>query len=208
LIIAAQARAYRKQKSAINQEKEGIFSSFALSYLIMITCYVALGGNKRQTLTVMERALISLSATDGIRNVETSRLYRTSAVSDLPQEDYLNAVARFHCSLPLPLLWGTLTTLEKSLGKEVKAKNSPRLIDLDLLFYDSLRYQDEQLTLPHPRWQERLFVLTPLLDLTSELFFEEKTVIDLFKLISLFPNPNHERVMPLDHTLPFQKVHR
>ena len=69
---------------------------------------------------------------------------------------------------PLELLY-KLQETEKALGKEVLRKNGPRIIDLDLLLYDDLSLESEELTLPHPRILDRDFVLLPLNDLNPEL---------------------------------------
>ena len=62
-----------------------------------------------------------------------------------------------------------LQETEKTLGKKVIRKNGPRVIDLDLLLYDDLSIESEELVLPHPRILDRDFVLRPLLDLNPEL---------------------------------------
>ena len=63
-----------------------------------------------------------------------------------------------------------LQVTEKALGKKVIRKNGPRVIDLDLLLYDELSLENDDLVLPHPRILDRDFVLLPLLDLNPELF--------------------------------------
>ena len=62
-----------------------------------------------------------------------------------------------------------LQETEKALGKKVIRKNGPRAIDLDLLLYDDLSIESEELVLPHPRILDRDFVLLPLLDLNPAL---------------------------------------
>ena len=72
-----------------------------------------------------------------------------------------------------------LQETEKALGKKVIRKNGPRAIDLDLLLYDDLSIESEELLLPHPRILDRDFVLRPLLDLNPELshpFWAPKTL--------------------------------
>ena len=62
-----------------------------------------------------------------------------------------------------------LQETEKALGKEVIRKNGPRVIDLDLLLYDELSLENDDLVIPHPRILDRDFVLLPLHDLNPEL---------------------------------------
>lgn len=133
----------------------------------MIDAYIALGGNEPNTLKIMRQVVTRLKGLEGIEDFTPSGLYRTSPVSPLAQPDYLNAACRFQTSLPVHNLWHTMKRLEQEMGKVPKSKESPRLIDIDLLFYGDLSVDSEDLTLPHPRLQERLFVLTPLADITD-----------------------------------------
>ena len=69
---------------------------------------------------------------------------------------------------PLALL-AALQALELEQGRERSYQNAPRTLDLDLLLYDELRLAGSQLTLPHPRLQQRAFVLLPLLEISPGL---------------------------------------
>ena len=130
---------------------------------------MGLGGNYPNTFTVMHQTIEYFKKEKGIEGFRLSRIYRTTPVSDIPQADYLNAVCSFQTSLSLSTLFQSIQDLEQRMGKEPKLKNAPRLIDLDLLFYGDVCIQTEQYTVPHPRWEERLFVLVPLADLTDRV---------------------------------------
>lgn len=69
---------------------------------------------------------------------------------------------------PLELLTH-LKLLEKNLGRLPSFQNGPRLIDIDILFYNDLTLESPTLTIPHPRLHERAFVLVPLMDIASTL---------------------------------------
>src|SRR5690606_9206171 len=103
-------------------------------------------------------------------NLECSKFYITAAVSDIPQKDFLNAVCRFLTSLGPIEIFKELEKIEILLGKIPKDKNAPRIIDLDLLFYGNKVFYDPilNLTIPHPRWKERSFVLEPLAELVGD----------------------------------------
>ncbi|HAG42201.1 MAG TPA: 2-amino-4-hydroxy-6-hydroxymethyldihydropteridine diphosphokinase, partial [Clostridium sp.] len=60
-----------------------------------------------------------------------------------------------------------LLEVEKSLKRERIIKWGPRTLDLDVIFYDDLISSDEEIIIPHPRMEERLFVLNPLCDIAS-----------------------------------------
>ncbi len=131
------------------------------------TAYVALGGNFPETLDLFMSAVMKLRKVADQGNIQVSKCYRTAPISSIPQSDYLNAVCRFDCQLdPLALLL-QLQTIEFSLGKRPKLRDEPRAIDLDLIIYGEHQWSSLELLLPHPRWQERLFVVRPLLDLTK-----------------------------------------
>jgi len=79
-----------------------------------------------------------------------------------------NAVAEVQTELsPLALLQG-LQALENAAGRERPYRNAPRTLDLDLLFHGDTVQNTPELTLPHPRWRERAFVLRPLYELAPE----------------------------------------
>ena len=93
-----------------------------------------------------------------------SGLYETEPVDCAPHTaPFLNAVAEIECPLPPETLLRRLREHEAAAGRTAShAKNSPRTIDLDLLYADDLRLDTPGLTLPHPRMTTRRFVMQPL----------------------------------------------
>lgn len=168
----------------------------------MKTCYIGLGGNQRTTYPVMQQALLALANEEGIDNVRTSRLYSTTPVSDLVQPRYLNAVAQVSTTLSLHQLWQLLRNLEKKMGKMPSTlKNAPRLIDLDLLFFGDTIFVSPKLTIPHPRWHLRLFVLAPLADLVDTIPLP--IPIHIKEFMTCFQNPFQEQITLLNDRLNF-----
>jgi 2-amino-4-hydroxy-6-hydroxymethyldihydropteridine diphosphokinase len=127
--------------------------------------YLGLGSNIGDSVDTVWHACQAIEAIDHVYDFVVSRLYQTAPVSDIPQPDYINAVCRFDTDFAVIELWERLQAIEKMLGKIDKAKNAPRVIDIDILFYGSDSYDNAGLQIPHPRWKERLFVLVPLCDL-------------------------------------------
>lgn len=165
----------------------GFFGGVGYAFLVMVECFVGLGGNFSGSLEVMGEACHALSR---FRSFRQSKFYRTTPVSSFAQAGYVNAVAGFECSWSLEKLWAFLRRLERVLGKEPKAKEAPRLIDIDLLFYgDSVVYRQD-LVVPHPKWHERLFVLAPLADVTDEV----PLGLRVQELLARFKNPHGEMV--------------
>ena len=126
------------------------------------TVVIALGSNLGDRRYHLARALHALGAV--VRIVRISSIIETDPV-DAPPPRYLNMVVIGHTSLaPLALL-RELLAIETRLGRVRRGRNSPRTIDLDLIAYDAVRMRTRELTLPHPRYREREFVMEPLREL-------------------------------------------
>ncbi len=97
-----------------------------------------------------------------------SGVYRSKAVGYAEQDDFLNAVAVAETDRDALSVHGKLKQIEEALGKDITFKNGPRTIDLDLLLYGDERIDEPELVVPHPRMQERRFVLEPLCELVDE----------------------------------------
>ncbi|MFQ5728764.1 MAG: 2-amino-4-hydroxy-6-hydroxymethyldihydropteridine diphosphokinase [Waddliaceae bacterium] len=166
----------------------------------MIQVYVALGGNIGDSVAVLTRALQEISQISGVFELKPSNFYRTTPVGATDQDDYVNAVCTFRTSLKIKELHSTLQGIEEKLGKVPKLKDAPRVIDLDLLFYGTESYHEDNLQVPHPRWEERMFVLTPLSDLVAELTVPDSSLpsgfrqVDLRERLRNFPNTHNETV--------------
>lgn len=125
---------------------------------------IALGSNLGDRLWHLRRAIHELSAI--VRIVLLSRVYATSAVDGpVGSPDFLNMVMAGLSSLPAHDLLRELLAIEGRLGRVRRGRNAPRIIDLDLIFYGARRIRTPDLTLPHPRYHEREFVLAPLREL-------------------------------------------
>jgi len=122
---------------------------------------VALGANLGDAVTTVQQALRDVAALPDTLLLKASSLYR-SAPYEAQGPDFINAVALVQTQLsPLALLHA-LQALEFQSGRERPYKNAPRTLDLDIVFYGDVTLTTPELTLPHPRWHERAFVLRPL----------------------------------------------
>jgi 2-amino-4-hydroxy-6-hydroxymethyldihydropteridine diphosphokinase len=94
-----------------------------------------------------------------------SSFYRTSPVSAVPQEEFLNCVLKIRWrGAPLELL-ALLNRIEAVMGRVRDVPQGPRIIDLDILLIDDLMFETAELTVPHPRLHERKFALVPILEI-------------------------------------------
>jgi 2-amino-4-hydroxy-6-hydroxymethyldihydropteridine diphosphokinase len=136
----------------------------------MKTVFLGLGGNIGDVAHTLSQAKKEIQALSFVHNFKHSKLYRTSPVSDIKQESYLNCILSFETEVnPLEALYA-FQKLEVALGKKQKAKNAPRVIDIDIIVFGQELISNVELEVPHPRFRERLFVLVPLLDLTKIVY--------------------------------------
>jgi len=107
------------------------------------------------------RAAIAAFQANGIAPVKVSRFRETDAWPDPSDPPYVNAVAQIETVLDPVALLAQLHEIERQFGRERHARNAPRTLDLDIIDYNG-RVEDGPPVLPHPRMQDRVFVLTPL----------------------------------------------
>ncbi|OHX14447.1 2-amino-4-hydroxy-6-hydroxymethyldihydropteridine diphosphokinase [Chromobacterium sphagni] len=131
----------------------------------MTLAYVALGSNLEQPAEQVRAALAALGHLAGTSLLRHSSLYRTAPVGYADQPDFINAVALLDTRLPPLDLLDQLFAIEQRFGRERSFRNAPRVLDLDLLYYDDVIMGGPQLTLPHPRMRERAFVMVPLAEI-------------------------------------------
>jgi len=131
--------------------------------------FIGLGSNLGDGPAMILTALDELRRHPGVRVKRVSSFYRTAPRGRMDQPDFTNAVAELETSLKPEQLLQTLLDCEAALGRDrVGGRWAPRRIDLDLLCFGERRLHASRLDLPHPRMQERAFVLIPLLELEPE----------------------------------------
>ncbi len=135
-----------------------------------VTAYIGLGSNLGDRNQTIHKAANLLRQASGVSHVVLSDLYETASVGGpLDQSHYLNAAAKVQCSLSASHLLEQMMRIEQQLGRERIHRWGARTIDLDLLFYENQVIREENLFVPHPRVQNRHFVLKPLLELAPDL---------------------------------------
>jgi 2-amino-4-hydroxy-6-hydroxymethyldihydropteridine diphosphokinase len=129
---------------------------------------IALGSNLGQRNKNIQTA-IELLERKTIVPIRQSSLYETEPLGFESKNRFLNAVVLCETELPPHKVLGTLLEIEQDMGRTRSAEGySDRIIDLDLLFSDALIIHESNLILPHPKMQERLFVLEPLVEIHPE----------------------------------------
>lgn len=134
---------------------------------VSVTAYIALGANLGDAQATVRGAMDDIAKLPGTAVRRRSSLYRTAPI-DSSGPDYINAVIEISTLLPAPGLLKQLQKLEQLAGRERPYVNAPRTLDLDVLLYGQARVESPFLTVPHPRMDERAFVLLPLAEIAPE----------------------------------------
>ena len=129
--------------------------------------YIALGTNLGNRLDNLRAAFGALPPEVSV--LAESHVYETPPWGYEDQPAFLNMVVKAETSLKPGALLKYLKQLEVQLGREGNFRWGPRLIDLDILFYDDLIIDTPPLVIPHPRLHERAFVLVPLADVAPDV---------------------------------------
>ncbi len=125
---------------------------------------VAFGANLGDAVATVKQALRDVADLPDTQLFKVSSLYR-SAPYEAQGPDFINAVAMVDTQLSPMALLHALQALEQQSGRERSFKNAPRTLDLDLIFHGDVVLATPELTLPHPRWHARAFVLQPLAEI-------------------------------------------
>jgi 2-amino-4-hydroxy-6-hydroxymethyldihydropteridine diphosphokinase len=131
------------------------------------TIFLSLGSNLGDRLNNLQDAIRSLPPK--VHPLSQSQIYETDPWGYTDQPAFLNLVIKANTELAPKKLLAFLKEMEVVLGREVTFHYGPRVIDLDILFYDDLVLDSPDLTIPHPRLTERVFVLFPLVELAPDL---------------------------------------
>lgn len=129
--------------------------------------YLAIGTNLGDRLANLQTAVDALPPEVAV--LKKSRVYETLPWGYEDQPAFLNMAIRAETELAPEALLKYLKDLELKLGRETSFRWGPRLIDIDILFYDDLVFDTPTLTIPHPRLHERAFVLVPLAEIAPDL---------------------------------------
>lgn len=128
--------------------------------------YLALGSNMGNRLSNLKAAVLNLTPQMTVK--QKSSIYETPPWGFTEQDAFLNQVVKVTTYLePEPLL-RHLKRMETALGRVPNFQNGPRVIDIDILFFDKMIINTPPLVVPHPRLHERAFVLVPLAEIEPD----------------------------------------
>ncbi|MBX6379546.1 MAG: 2-amino-4-hydroxy-6-hydroxymethyldihydropteridine diphosphokinase [Thermoflavifilum aggregans] len=147
-----------------------------------------LGGNLGDRYAYLQKATAAIQTRMG-EVVEVSAIYETACWGGDQQPDYLNQALRIQTTLLPEQVLDAALGIEAELGRVRTRMWEPRVMDIDLIFYDRLVYHSERLILPHPRIAVRKFVLIPLAELIPG-YIHPVYHKSIAELLSLCPDPS------------------
>lgn len=159
-----------------------------------VSVALALGSNLGDRMDSLRRAVKALGSC--VKIVAASNVYETAPAYIVEQPVFLNAAVIGTTTLePLPFLWA-IKNLERDIGRTPTFRFGPRVIDIDIVFYDDLVLETPELTLPHARLHERDFVLHPLADI-APTWKHAKTGKTVADMLSFLPDTTISCLGPL-----------
>lgn len=133
-----------------------------------VPAYLGLGSNVGDRLSNLKQAVLLLGGTEGMEVRRAAPVYESEPWGVKEQRWFLNTVVEIGTTLGPGGLLDAAKRVEADLGRKARRRWGPREIDVDILLYDDLEVATDELTIPHGRLEERLFVLLPLRDLLPE----------------------------------------
>ena len=145
--------------------------------------YLSLGSNIGNRENNLKLALKELSEILRIKKI--SSIYETEPLLYQKQENFLNIVVEVSYFDEAESLLKNIKAIEKKMGREATLRFGPRIIDIDIIFFNEQEINDESLTIPHKEWKNRLFVIAPLYEVLDRKIEESKFNISNQKVIRI-----------------------
>jgi 2-amino-4-hydroxy-6-hydroxymethyldihydropteridine diphosphokinase len=141
--------------------------------------YLGLGTNLGNKFYNIKDAIFRLAEQMNIK--ELSSIEETDPVGFTDQPKFLNCVIKVETKLQLRELLGLTKTIEAEMGRRQTFKNGPRIIDIDILFFNDLVVDEPDLKIPHPQITERKFILRTLAEISPQLVHpvQKKTISEI-----------------------------
>lgn len=129
--------------------------------------FLSLGSNQGDREKNIARALFLLQK-EGVEIQRVSSLYETEPVGITAQSWFYNSIAEVQASVEPGLLLTLVKSIEQKMGRDVRVKREPRIIDIDIIMAEDEVIHTEDLEIPHPRMHKRNFVLAPFVEISPD----------------------------------------
>ncbi len=128
--------------------------------------YIAVGSNLGDKQSNCEKGIAALNQTPGITVTARAKLYKTAPVDFTDQDWFVNTAVSVTTDLAPHDLLKQLKRIESAVGRlKSDIRFGPRVLDMDIILYDTLVFKSDTLEIPHPRMHKRRFVLRPICDI-------------------------------------------
>jgi 2-amino-4-hydroxy-6-hydroxymethyldihydropteridine diphosphokinase len=131
--------------------------------------FLGLGSNIGDRIATIQKAKEMISSLPGVSVISSSSLYETEPVGISDQPMFINAVLEIETDLSPEELFFKLKDIEANLGRTETIRWGPRVIDIDILLFGDMIFEERDLTIPHPEMTKRGFVLVPLCEIAPEI---------------------------------------
>ena len=145
--------------------------------------YLSLGSNIGDKAYNLKTALSKLSQILEIKKI--SSIYETEPLLHQNQDNFLNIIAEVSYSQKAENLLINIKDIEKKMGREATFRFGPRIIDIDIIFFNCQEINEDNLTIPHKEWKNRLFVIAPLYEILDKKIDQSKYNISNQKVTRL-----------------------
>lgn len=134
----------------------------------MVQAYLGLGSNIGDRKQQLLKAIDLIGNIKGIKVTKQSSIYETAPIGYTEQPNFLNLCLEIETELSPQQLLKHCLDIEQQLHRVREIRWGPRTLDIDILLYSDNIIETDNLSIPHPRMQERAFVLIPLNDIASD----------------------------------------
>ncbi len=138
----------------------------------MAEIFFGLGSNMGDRAENLKKAA-ELLKTYNIRALKKSSVYETAPVGYFRQRDFYNMCLLAEAEAKPADLLGVVKKIEAKMGRKKGVKHGPRIIDIDILFYNNIIIKEKELLIPHPEIEKRKFVLIPLNEIAGNFVHPE-----------------------------------
>ncbi len=158
---------------------------------MVVDVWLSMGSNLGNRIAQIEQGL-KLLAEAGVEILKISSYYETAPFGPVPQDNFINIVAKARTALPPLALLEAVHRVEAACGRERLVRWGPRTLDIDILLYGSRVMTEPQLQLPHPGIQDRAFVLIPWAEIAPAKIVPGLGTVAA--LLALLPQVEQEKV--------------
>ena len=160
------------------------------------SAFISIGSNMGDKISVCKKAVGYIASFSNMSLIAVSKYYKTEPVDYSDQDWFVNLAVKIKTRLLPYELLKELNNIEKFLGTKKKAvRFGPRILDLDIIFYDNIILNMENIEIPHPRMHKRRFVLQPLCDIEPD-FIHPVIKVSVKKLLCGL-DKNRQKVLSL-----------